>query len=570
MNAIEEIRRNQLLRETSVLQEYLTLLKAFKNELIVFAVKDTPGYYISDMICGQMKELGLTADIQNNHQCAYIGVINDGIVTFEKVSAPYESISNELYDNGIYAVIKSAAYFAANRASVIINGNEYAINNRGLNIVVYSKENQYLIDSVCFDTHDKKLPCLRNFIRTDICSNPDLKIIKKVSFNKVNEDRRAVYVRLVWSEGLYSWNVYKSIARSFADDEKVDFKVIIYGQRELENRKKLMVKERIAYTVSDEYDVASDTPNILIMSLSCDWVIYKQDDIIRYQQYSEFIVSVPVALVKVVPQNIRDHLEKFVNKLSSEIDYFVFDRLIYREIEEAGISEEKFVEIGNPKFDEIYNWLCVDRSDEIPEEWLKFTGKKVILWTTDHVFWSANVSFEQYFNYVVDYFENNNDVALMFRPHPALENELILNGIYTRQEIRDIKNKMKSSANMIWDDRPDYGLSYYMADAIIADPNCGIVVSALCTKKPLAAIFRYEGEKCIPAHPAVISHLYNINSLKDYFSFVSMVKEEKDPMQNERIEMMNNVISHFDGKNGKRIKEFVMEKYNKKCKDRIL
>ena len=58
-------------------------------------------------------------------------VIDGGIVKFEKVSAPYESINKELYDDGIDVVIKSAVYFAANRASVVINGSEYAITNRG-------------------------------------------------------------------------------------------------------------------------------------------------------------------------------------------------------------------------------------------------------------------------------------------------------------------------------------------------------------------------------------------------------------------------------------------------------
>ena len=62
MNVLDKIKRDQILRETFILQEYLTLLKVYKEELIIFAVKDTLGYYISDAICGQMRELGLAAD----------------------------------------------------------------------------------------------------------------------------------------------------------------------------------------------------------------------------------------------------------------------------------------------------------------------------------------------------------------------------------------------------------------------------------------------------------------------------------------------------------------------------
>ena len=37
--------------------------------------------------------------------------------------------------------------------SILINGKEYAVNSRGLNIVVYDNINKCVVDSICFDTH---------------------------------------------------------------------------------------------------------------------------------------------------------------------------------------------------------------------------------------------------------------------------------------------------------------------------------------------------------------------------------------------------------------------------------
>ena len=40
-----------------------------------------------------------------------------------------------------------------------------------------------------------------------------------------------------------------------------------------------------------------------------------------------------------------------------------------------------------------------------------------------------------------------------------------------------------------------------------------------------------------------------------------MIKDEKDPLAEKRKTAINNNISHFDGKNGMRIKEFLLNGY---------
>ena len=50
--------------------------------------------------------------------------------------------------------MRSIGYSDGNVASVVINGQEYSVNRRGLNIVVYSHYQDKVIDSVCFDTQE--------------------------------------------------------------------------------------------------------------------------------------------------------------------------------------------------------------------------------------------------------------------------------------------------------------------------------------------------------------------------------------------------------------------------------
>lgn len=42
---------------------------------------------------------------------------------------------------------------ASDNVHIKINGDNYAVNKRGLNIVIYSKKYKKVVDSVCFDTY---------------------------------------------------------------------------------------------------------------------------------------------------------------------------------------------------------------------------------------------------------------------------------------------------------------------------------------------------------------------------------------------------------------------------------
>ena len=63
----------------------------------------------------------------------------------------------------------------------------------------------------------------------------------------------------------------------------------------------------------------------------------------------------------------------------------MFDSLLYHDIVNAGYGSDRVVEMGNPKFDGIFENI---QKKQIPEGWKKILWgegvKRVILWTTDH------------------------------------------------------------------------------------------------------------------------------------------------------------------------------------------
>ena len=90
-----------------------------------------------------------------------ITAVNGGKVIFEQLGAEESPV---IYDTkvGPHTVhAESRVYHNGNLAVININGKDYAVNSRGLNIVIYDKTKRKPIDSVCFDTHISDFTCFR-------------------------------------------------------------------------------------------------------------------------------------------------------------------------------------------------------------------------------------------------------------------------------------------------------------------------------------------------------------------------------------------------------------------------
>ena len=155
---------------TESFTEYIACLKGLKNCIVIFAVKDTLGSYFNNEMQQRMMDLGLVENFIRQHGSGYIAVLKDGIVIHEKLNKTdgYDYFIDTI--DYINLFIVSKAYKYGNLASICINGEEYAVNKRGVNIVVFDMNRQKVVDSVAFDTHVPKLTCTRN---TSILSADD-------------------------------------------------------------------------------------------------------------------------------------------------------------------------------------------------------------------------------------------------------------------------------------------------------------------------------------------------------------------------------------------------------------
>ena len=146
---------------TNVIEYFTKLSKTKGNFIVVVSVKDTPGIALTEEVANVLIRAGMNKNLSQKHWQSYLGIINEGTIVEEKLSSNQESVefNGVIEENNFHVISKSLNN--GNLSSIKINGEEYSQNLRGLNIVLFDKNMNSVIDSVNFDTHIPDFTCNR-------------------------------------------------------------------------------------------------------------------------------------------------------------------------------------------------------------------------------------------------------------------------------------------------------------------------------------------------------------------------------------------------------------------------
>ena len=155
--AFSSIESGELINITTI-EGYLSNL-LFHNYTVFLSVKDEGTYSLSEYTSDLLRQLGLELSYSDDYRNSIIFIYDNGSVKVIKKSL------EALMDKGILTsgdsfIISIKGYEARAYSSVVINGTEYSMNRRGMNIVVFDPQNHKVVDTVCFDTHSG-LECYR-------------------------------------------------------------------------------------------------------------------------------------------------------------------------------------------------------------------------------------------------------------------------------------------------------------------------------------------------------------------------------------------------------------------------
>ena len=97
-----------------------------------------------------LQKLGCELDFSDKVRYSYLAVFEHGVCKYEEFSPDRLELDGVLSDGVTYNLV-SGGYNVGSTSSVVIDGQEYSMNRRGMNIVVV--EDGKVIDTVAFDTN---------------------------------------------------------------------------------------------------------------------------------------------------------------------------------------------------------------------------------------------------------------------------------------------------------------------------------------------------------------------------------------------------------------------------------
>lgn len=139
------------LNEIEDFEDYLSELVG-KDYVVSFAVNQDAGAYLSEEAVALMMELGCDVDVSAAGGKSYLAVVENGFLHGEACDDQIVAYENRVYEH-TFSVI-SQGFLAGNHASIMIDGVEYAPNEKGFNVVVYDPKLDMILSSKSFEITD--------------------------------------------------------------------------------------------------------------------------------------------------------------------------------------------------------------------------------------------------------------------------------------------------------------------------------------------------------------------------------------------------------------------------------
>ena len=131
-----------------IFEEYVTELIG-RDYVVCIAVNQDAGAYLSEEAVALMQQLGCQWDVSTAGGNSYLAVVENGIIHAETGSEDVVAYENRIYDH-TFKVVSQGSQAGCN-ASIIIDGVEYAPNEKGFNIVVYDPKLDMILSRNSFE-----------------------------------------------------------------------------------------------------------------------------------------------------------------------------------------------------------------------------------------------------------------------------------------------------------------------------------------------------------------------------------------------------------------------------------
>ena len=318
----------------------------------------------------------------------------------------------------------------------------------------------------------------------------------------------------------------------------------------------------------EEYNLEEEQPDITFISQpyeSCTIPMFWPENIAKYSKLVYLPYFTATTLNSKISTSLHSFLcmnvEKYAWKIACQSDVM---KKYYKEI---GSQRGKNVIVsGLPKWDEVFG--ATKENTACPEGWKnKLEGKKVFIWNTHFSMEACASNILEKGNAFLDLFENRDDIALIWRPHPLTE--LIIKMYIPEQypKYASLKQRIEKSANMVFDDNASYLPAFVYSDALISDYS-SIMTQYLFANKPILMLIQGSTSEYVRQFRTVdglcdFSKFLVASTLDEQKDFIQKVIDGNDVGRKEREYLIQNYYALADGACGKRFVDRILEDYVK-------
>lgn len=133
--------------------DYIAALEG-KDYVICIAVNEDAGVYLQQYQMELLRNIGVTVDLTRAEGEGYLAVLEGDTVHAEAVGEEVQAYENRLYDHSVS--ILSQGRQSGCYASIKFDDQEYALNGKGFNIVVYDPKLDLILSSRSFEIRDSE------------------------------------------------------------------------------------------------------------------------------------------------------------------------------------------------------------------------------------------------------------------------------------------------------------------------------------------------------------------------------------------------------------------------------
>lgn len=248
----------------------------------------------------------------------------------------------------------------------------------------------------------------------------------------------------------------------------------------------------VPVTNYEEYDFEERRPDVMYIHNPYDEFNYVTSVHPRFysgnlKQFTEKLVYIPYFILgEIKPDDdvvIRDMKHYCINAAVKNADNIIVQSEDMRQVYIKVLTEEsdgakgtraywekRIYGLGSPKIDKVLNTKKEDL--DIPKDWMRIIRKpdgklkKIVFYNTGVT--ALLEHDEQMLKKIESVFqifrENKDEVALLWRPHPLIENTLISMRPYLWERYKEIRERYRKEGWGIYDDTPDLDRAIILSD----------------------------------------------------------------------------------------------------------